>query len=133
MLDNIGLMKGIGGKMNYLNQRQTVLSQNIANADTPNYKPHDLEPVDFNGVMNATRNRPTLGSVTTNPNHIGANRQVGEADNRESRKVYEAAPVGNAVVIEEQLLKAQATQADYSLMTNLYRKNVGMIKFIVAQ
>lgn len=133
MLDNIGLMKGIGGKMNYLNQRQTVIATNVSNSDTPGYKPHDLEKVDFERVMTAVRNRPSIGQVTTSANHIGADKQVGEADNRQSRQVYESAPVGNAVVIEEQMLKAQATQADFSLMTNLYRKNVGMIKFIVAQ
>ncbi len=133
MLDNIGLMKGIGGKMNYLNQRQTVISTNIANADTPGYQPSDLKEVDFESVMKAARNRPSIGQATTNANHIGNNRQVGEADSRESRVVYEAAPSDNAVVIEEQLLKANATQADYNLITNLYRKNIGMIKFIVAQ
>lgn len=133
MLDNIGLMKGIGGKMNWLNQRQGVLAKNIANADTPNFRPSDLEKVDFESVMKSSRNRPTINKVTTNPGHIGANPQVGEADNRESKKVYEASPDDNAVIIEEQLLKAGTTQADYNLITNLYRKNVSMIKFVVAQ
>ena len=133
MLDNIGLMKGIGGKMNWLNQRQIVTSENIANADTPGYKPRDLEKVDFGEVMKDVRNRPSIGQVATNPNHIGNDRDVPNAKNRESRQVYEAAPEGNAVVIEEQLLRANTTQADYNLITNLYRKNVGMIKFVVAE
>jgi len=133
MLDNIGLMKGIGGKMNYLNQSQVVTSENIANADTPNYVPRKLDAVDFGSVMKSIQNRPSIGQATTNPNHIGGQKQIGEADSRDARKVYEASPDGNAVIIEEQLLKAGQTQADYNLITNLYRKNVGMIKFIVAQ
>lgn len=133
MLDNIGLMRGIGGKMNYLNQSQIVTSENIANADTPNYVPRKLNDVDFESVMKAARNRPSIGQAVTNPNHIGANRKIGEADAKDARQVYEASPDGNAVIIEEQLLKAGQTQADYNLITNLYRKNVGMIKFIVAQ
>lgn len=133
MLDNIGLMKGLGGKMNYLNQSQVVTASNIANADTPGYVPRKLQPVDFGSVMKAARNRPSIGQAMTNPNHIGANKQVGEANERDAREVYESSPDGNSVIIEEQLLKANATQGDFNLMTNLYRKNVGMIKFIVAQ
>jgi len=132
MLDNIGLMKGIGGKMNWLNQRQGVLSQNIANADTPSYRARDLEKVDFGAVMDAVSNRPRISKATTNAGHIGANPQVGDADARKSKDVYEIAPGDNAVVIEEQLIKAQKTQADYSMITNLYRKNIGMIRMTVS-
>ena len=133
MLDNIGLMKGINGKMNWLNQRQGILSQNIANADTPQYRARDLEKVDFEKVMRSVSNRPSIAPASTNSAHIGANPQLGEADNRKSKDVYEASPTNNAVVIEEQLLKAQATQGDYALMTNLYKKNVGMLKMVVSK
>jgi flagellar basal-body rod protein FlgB len=132
MLENIGLMKGIGGKMNWLNQRQTVLSQNIANADTPSYRPHDLEKIDFSEVMGRASSRPKIDKVTTNGAHIGANPEVGTADNRKSKVVYEAAPGENAVVIEEQLLKAGKTQSDYNMMTNLYKKSVGMLQLAVS-
>ena len=43
MLDNIGVLQGISGKMGWLNQRQTIIAQNVANADTPRYVPHDSE------------------------------------------------------------------------------------------
>jgi flagellar basal-body rod protein FlgB len=131
MLENIGLMKGIGGKMAWLNQRQTVISTNIANADTPNYRPSDLTDVDFGDVMRAAKNKPMIGQVKTNSQHI-TGRGVQDPENRESRNVYETAPAENSVVLEEQLIKSQATQADYNLMTNLYRKNIGMIKSVVA-
>jgi len=133
MLENIGLMKGIGGKMNWLQQRQTVLTGNIANADTPNYQAHDIQKPDFGAVMSKAANRPRINQLSTNSAHIGGERKVGEVDTRKTKDVYEAAPVGNSVVLEEQLIKAQKTSTDYNLMTNLYRKNVGMIKFIVSK
>ena len=34
-------------RMTWLSQRQNVLSQNVANADTPGYAAHDLKPLDF--------------------------------------------------------------------------------------
>ena len=131
MLENIGLMTGIGGKMNWLNQRNTVLSTNIANADTPGFRPNDLEKVDFGSVLEASRSRPRISQTKTDGAHIGGQFKVGEADARKVRDVYEAAPAENSVVLEEQLFKAQETMADYNMATNLYRKNVGMIKMVI--
>ena len=34
-------------RMSWLNARQDVLSQNVANADTPGYTARDLKPLDF--------------------------------------------------------------------------------------
>ena len=41
-LNKIPVLKMITTQMDWLNQRQKVLSQNIANADTPDYVAHDL-------------------------------------------------------------------------------------------
>jgi flagellar basal-body rod protein FlgB len=132
MLSDIGLMKGIGGKMDWLTQRQTILSQNIANSDTPNYRPRDLKEQDFGAVMKAEQSKPKLRQAATNESHIGGATELRAPKSAKSREVYEASIDGNAVVLEEQLLKAQATQSDYSLVTNLYKKNVGMLRMVVS-
>ena len=51
-------------RMTWLNQRQDVLSQNVANADTPGYVARDLKPLDFDDVLNAPRQGTAL--MTTN-------------------------------------------------------------------
>ena len=38
-IDNIGLFQALGAKMDYLGQRQRIISQNVANSDTPGYQP----------------------------------------------------------------------------------------------
>ena len=59
---------------------------------------------------------------------------MADGENKAQRTVYESAPDGqNAVVLEEQLYKAQQTNADYNLMTNLYRKNANMIKIAIGK
>lgn len=134
MLDNIGVLQGISGKMGWLSQRQAVIAQNVANADTPDYLPHDLEKVDFGAVMAKARNKPRVQQAVTDNAHLNGGRKIGDADEKGQRTVYEAAPDGeNAVVLEEQLFKAQKTSADYTLMTNLYRKNIGMIKIAIGK
>ena len=125
---NIGLMKAIGAKMDYLDQRQRVLSQNIANADTPNYRPHDLTAVDFGTVLKNVTNSANVRPETTNAMHMPSPGKIADPDNREQKVVYEVAPAENAVIMEEQMIKASQNMMDYNLMTSLYQKNVNMLR-----
>jgi flagellar basal-body rod protein FlgB len=126
---DIGLFKALAAKMDYLNQRQKVIAQNIANANTPGYKPNDLSPVDFGAVLAQTTGDATVRPVTTNPMHMtpGGN-ALADPKVVQNKKPYEVTPTGNAVIMEEQMVASSETMTDYNLMTNLYLKNVNMIK-----
>ncbi len=126
---NIPLFKALAEKMNFLDQRQSVLARNIANADTPNYKPHDLVEMDFGTILgHVSRGSGDIRMATTSAGHMPAPNELPEAQDRRQKKTYEVAPAGNAVIMEEQMVKAARTTMDYNLMTNLYRKNVGLIR-----
>ncbi len=127
-IDNIALFQGIGAKMDFLNQRQRIIAQNIANTDTPGYEPKDLKPVDFGRVLeNVTERKNTVNLDTTNEGHLPPNKGVRtRAGDQEA--TYEVAPAGNAVIMEEQLINSNQTVMDYTLMTNVLRKNVGLIQ-----
>jgi flagellar basal-body rod protein FlgB len=118
-------------RVGWLGQRQDLLAQNIANADTPDYLPQDLQPIDF---RRALQDATTLTPARTQANHLAgagdANRAFRVID---QRLPYEAAPNGNAVILEEQLMKVAETQMDYQLMTNLYRKQLGMIRITLGR
>lgn len=126
--DSIGLFKAMTAKMNYLDQRQRVISQNIANSDTPEYQPRDLTPVDFGAAVKKVTGDRTVRPELTNPRHMAPGGDIDDPKNREQKTTYEAAPVGNAVIVEEQMINAARTTMDYNLMTTLYQKNVGMIR-----
>jgi len=133
---NIALFKAIGEKMDYLNLRQRVIAQNVANADTPKYKPQDLKEVDFSKVLDKVSQKngvPNVGVATTKSGHIGMGGDVETARARKQKETYEVAPTGNAVIMEEQLLKAGETVADYTLMSNLYQKQIGMLRTALGQ
>lgn len=126
---NIGLFKALGAKMDYLNQRQSIISQNVANADTPGFRPMDLKEVDFGTVLKGvTKSQSGVQMVSTNAMHVGGANEVAAAKEGKQKKVYEVAPDGNAVIMEEQMLKSGETVVDYNLMTSLYQKNVSLIK-----
>src|SRR3954466_14999864 len=51
-LDDIPLFSMLRSRLGYLNQRQQVVAQNIANADTPSYTPRDLSGFSFQSHLN---------------------------------------------------------------------------------
>ena len=124
----IGLFKAMSAKMGYLDHRQQVIAQNIANADTPGYQPHDLTKVDFGRVLKNVTNSKVLLPETTDDMHMPSYGKIDDPKNREQKMTYEVAPAGNAVIMEEQMINAAKTTMDYNLMTTLYQKNVGMIR-----
>ncbi len=127
-LSNLAVFQAMGAKMNFLSTRQGVIAQNVANADTPNYRPRDLKEVDFGAVLKEVTGSKQVRMEQTSAGHIAPGGMLGKEDVRKARMTYEVAPAGNAVILEEQMVKASRTTADYSLMTNLMRKNVGLIQ-----
>ena len=112
-------------RMAWLGRRQQVLAQNVANADTPGYKPMDLKPLDF-GRLAADAARRVEVRVT-DAAHLAGTRPS-PVFGAERQDITEMTPTGNAVVLEEQLMKVSETAMTYRLMTNLYRKHVNMIR-----
>ncbi len=114
-------------RMDWLSQRQKVLADNIANADTPNFQPRDLNPGEFHRVL---RNQsPDVSPKATHAAHLqGTALRGGPARIERQGKPWETSPSGNAVVIEEQLIKVSKTQSDYQTMVNLYRKHMDMFR-----
>ena len=129
-IDNIGLFQALGSKMDYLNQRQRVISQNIANTDTPGYRPKDLKEVDFSKVLDkVTESKGSnVHLETTNDGHMPPGGGINMADPKKQKQTYEVAPAGNAVIMEEQLINSGETVMDYNLMTNLLQKNMGLLR-----
>lgn len=128
--ENLSLFKAIGAKMDFLSQRQRVISQNIANADTPGYKPQDIKDAEFGRVLKNIVNTDKMGVLldTTQALHMPPPNSVPSPEEGKQKSVYEVAPVGNSVIMEEQLLNSSKSIADYNLMTSLYQKNIGLIK-----
>ncbi|HNQ92149.1 MAG TPA: flagellar basal body rod protein FlgB [Alphaproteobacteria bacterium] len=128
-IENIGLFQAMSAKMNYLAERQKVISQNVANADTPGYTSQDLNKVDFGRMVDKiTQDHKSISLATSEAGHMLPPNQAIPAKEGKNKTPYEVAPDGNAVVLEEQMIRASQNQMDYSLMINLYRNNVDMMR-----
>lgn len=111
----------------WLGARQGVLAQNIANADTPGFRPLDLVP--FERTLAAAPGVPAPPLARTHRDHLpGA--APGRPNGPRHLRVgaWETAPSGNAVVLEEQMQKVARTQLDHQLTTSLYTRHLGMIR-----
>jgi flagellar basal-body rod protein FlgB len=126
-------------KMGWLNRRQAVLAHNIANADTPNFRPEELKPLDARAALRSvgaqTDGVASVLPVATDPKHIvGPSGQTsGGFATQPQRQTYETTLSGNAVVLEEQMVKVAQTQADFQMATNLYKKYVDMLKLALGR
>jgi flagellar basal-body rod protein FlgB len=130
-LFDIPLFHRLTARMNWLGAREKVLAQNIANADTPAYQPKDVVPLDFNDHL---KKLAAVEPERTNPKHlVGTIPPADPVDSKKEKKPYETAPAGNAVVLEEQMMKLSQTQADYSQIVNLYKKHVDMLKTAIGR
>jgi flagellar basal-body rod protein FlgB len=125
---NSRLFTMLSARQGWLGDRQTVLARNIANADTPGFKPQDLSEAEFRRKV-ARPSRPLLpvAMTSTDPSHLAATRQPRADDARpHTSQGWEISPSGNAVVLEEQAETMARTQIDHQLGNDLYRKYVQM-------
>lgn len=132
-LPDAPLLSMLRDRMTWLHQRQDVLSQNVANADTPGYVARDLKPLDFAAAL---KNATSTGSsmMTTNARHIGLSQSRGASkfEDRESPDI-ESSPNGNAVSLESQMIKVSDTQAQFAAAANLYAKALSLMKTAIGR
>lgn len=128
-MNDIGLFNAIGAKIKYLSKAQEVVSQNVANADTPGYRPKELTDVDFGAFLGKTGTSDTLQLARTNGEHLlKGGVKPGDSKEKQQKMTYEVAPAGNAVILEEQLIKANDVRMQHDLMVNLYTRNMQLMR-----
>ena len=135
-ITNLPMFGLIKDRMNWVGQRQQVIAQNIANADTPEYRARDIAKFDFQKTLRKhAANRDVAGGSpmrATHPMHLsGRVDSAAGAASKMDRKPYETAPDGNSVVLEEQMVKMNEAAVQHSTMVGLYRKHLKMIKLVV--
>ena len=129
-LPDIPLLSMLRQRMTWLNQRQDVLSRNVANVDTPGFVAHDLKAIDFSDVLRSTGASSTNGGVmrTTDPRHIAISpSKQTQFDDYETHDV-ESNPNGNSVSLEMEMIKVSDTQAQFQAAANLYAKAMTLMK-----
>lgn len=117
-------------KMQWHQERQRLLAENIANADTPNFRPRDLTAPTFD------RTAPVAHPVAlqrTNPAHVIGAMSAGTGVFQSASGGSETRPTGNAVSLEEEMLKVAQNQMDHQAAATLYAKSLGLVKTAIGK
>jgi flagellar basal-body rod protein FlgB len=137
---SIDILKMAARRMDYSAERQRLISQNIANADTPDYRPSDLKPMNFESELRGVRDASSSASGThasvvarTDAGHLAGTIGAGRFARDGKSKGWEQSISGNGVVIEQEMLKAAELQSENALAMNVYRKSVGLIKAAIGR
>jgi flagellar basal-body rod protein FlgB len=131
-LSQIKVFKAIDARMRWLTDRQRVLAQNVANADTPGYSARDVAPLDFRSLLSDNHAQQLKMAATSDAHKAAVPRTMGSKV-RADDKSFQSSPTGNSVTLEEEMMKVAETAQDYELMTNLYRKSVGMLRLAMSK
>jgi len=126
-LNQIPIFAALARKMDWLNDRQRVIAQNIANADTPGYKPNDLKPLSFRELVRGSKG-PAAPLAATDPRHLAGTKEPVKFAGAKASDPFEVSPSGNAVVLEQQVAHMAETQMDFATATSLYKKHVGILR-----
>jgi flagellar basal-body rod protein FlgB len=127
-ISDIPILSMLRERMQWHQERQRVLAENVANSDTPNYQARDLMPPDFHRELVSS-----LGLERTNPLHL-----VSQDDGRsqfepDSSGRFEIRPRGNAVNHEDEMMKVASNQMDYEAVTSLYTRSLALIKVAIGK
>jgi len=135
---DLTLMQAAIDKMHWHEARQKVIAKNIANADTAGYQPQDIQPMDFKNLLESSSSKHALGAAsggttlaTTNAKHLTVGGGVAgttPSKAKNEKSPYETSPTGNAVILEEQLLRMNQNFTDHRLTTTIYQKSFDMLK-----
>lgn len=131
-IGDLPVLSALRTKMQWHQERQRVLAENVSNSDTPRFKPRDLvEPKFEKSGMPAGTMGP-LAMAQTSAGHIGSS-SGGTTFDQNKRVGFETRPAGNAVNLEEEMMKVAANQMDYAAATSLYSKSLHLLKTAIGK
>jgi len=120
------LMLALKTRMHFHQTRQKVLAENVANADSPGFRPMDVKaPAIGSGTA-------SIGLAQTSEGHMGLTGRRAGFDSARAQR-FEVTPNGNAVSLEDEMTKVAQNQSDYQLAASLYSKGLGLMKIAIGK
>ena len=133
-INDLPILSALRTKMQWHQERQRVLAENISNANTPNFKPRDLvEPKFDNKGANVGGGLGSLAMMRTRSSHIAVSGGGQSFRGDGGKSGFLTRPAGNAVNLEDQMMKVSANQMDYAAATSLYSRSLGLLKTAIGK
>ncbi|MDO9338015.1 MAG: flagellar basal body rod protein FlgB [Caulobacteraceae bacterium] len=138
-ITDIPLFSMLRSRLGYLSDRQNVIAENIANANTPDFVARDVKPFSFDAHMKsgaggagAGGQMALAGPVMTKPNHLAGTPRRTTHDQAFGKAVKsrdsETTLDGNGVVLEDQMMKMTETRMQYDAAIGFYQKSMALLR-----
>jgi flagellar basal-body rod protein FlgB len=132
-INDLPVLSALRTRMQWHQERQRILAENVSNSDTPNFKPRDLvEPKFAPNGAGASGPAGSLAMMQTSASHISAS-GGGPSFAQDGKGTFQTRPAGNAVNLEDQMLKVSANQMDYAAATSLYSRSLHLLKTAIGK
>jgi flagellar basal-body rod protein FlgB len=128
-ISDIPILSMLRTKLQWHQERQRLLAENVANADTPEFKPSDLAPPKFDPASSGVA---PVALLRTSPAHLASAEGAATFDLQRGGP-FEIVPTGNAVTLEDEMMKVASNQMDFQAATALYTRGLGLIKTAIGR
>lgn len=128
MFQNLEIFRVSHAMAEHAATRQSVISQNMANADTPGYVARDVTA--FKKIFEASQSLGGSGSNamrTTRAGHFGSTAKSIFSDPL-AIKSTTLSPNGNSVSIEEEMMKAVDVKRQHDRALAIYKSSLGILR-----
>lgn len=129
-MGGLSLFQALSDKMRWHQERQGVLAENIANADTPGFVQRDLKAFSFDDEMQSVA---MVTTSTTSPGHISVSSGGGSGRFGDLSRPFEITPSGNGVTLEDEMMKVSSNDMDYQAVTTLYTRSMRLLKIAIGR
>lgn len=141
MIKDIPAFQLLKSRMRYLQARQKVLAANVANSDTPGFRPKDIEQAGIDPTARGGSNPRRAAAVqtsgpialaVTSPAHLTSS-ENGVGGSEENGTRYETRPSGNSVSLEDEMMKVAQNQSDFQAAATLYQRSMNTLRLAIGR
>ncbi len=130
----LGLLDLAQKRLQWLGARQSVLAENVANADTPGWVSRDVKS--FADLIGGTGLGPIESGASastleqTSTMHLPG---IISSDQGQALRRGEKAPDGNQVSLDQQMERIAETDSQHEAVSAIYMKYMGMFRTVLGK
>ena len=122
MFDRIDTLRMAGSLTAHATQRQKLIAQNVANADTPGFRSRDLA-----GFAETYRSQVSTEMRASRPGHLTGVSWGGDSA-RTVDDQGEPAPNGNTVSLEDEMMRAAEAKRQFDLSLAVVQSGMTLLR-----
>ncbi|PWE17544.1 flagellar basal body rod protein FlgB [Marinicauda salina] len=126
--DDVPVLAVLRQALAYHNDRQRVIAENVANANTPGFTPRDIPRTEFERALEGAQRVEPVSLTVSEPGHISGREGARREYTARRAPDTETTINGNSVVLEEQMVRANENRMRFETVLGLYQKSLALMR-----